>query len=197
MATINSTTDCPPLPEIEGIEIRHVPEFAGYAVGDDGNVWSCRPWGRTTNLYWRLLRSYVASNGYKTVSLRCDGATVRRTVPSLVCETFHGLRPQAMEVCHKDGVRTNDNAANLHWGTHSENMQDCVRHGTHKIPLHCGEKHWKAKLTNKNVAEIRLLLRDRSAGEVAAIFGVTASHIRAIRRGRTRHMDACTARRWQ
>lgn len=44
-----------------------------------------------------------------------------------------------------------------------------------------GEGHWKAKLTAENVQEI--LASDKSASEIAALFDVTSSHIRRIRRG--------------
>lgn len=61
----------------------------------------------------------------------------------MVCEAFHGLRPEGMEVRHLDGNSQNDAASNLAWGTRSENIRDAVRHGTHNMTrkTHCKHGH--------------------------------------------------------
>jgi hypothetical protein len=40
MAESKCSMDFPPFPVIEGVEFRHCPGHLGYAVGDDGSVWS-------------------------------------------------------------------------------------------------------------------------------------------------------------
>ena len=129
-AVIQSMADCPLMPIIEGVEIRHCPKWVGYAVGSDGSVWSWRPRNRCAKtLRWRLLKP-TPSKGYATLRLRSNGKTITQKVATMVCETFHGLRPQGMEVCHWDGNAKNDSSSNLRWGTSLENSADCRRHGT-------------------------------------------------------------------
>lgn len=76
-----------------------------------------------------LLRPGLASNGYLTVCLQCDGE--RRSVPvqHLVAKAFIGPRPDGMYVLHDNGIRTDNRAENLRYGTPSENMHDKTRHG--------------------------------------------------------------------
>lgn len=71
----------------------------------------------------RVQTGSISGNGYLY--------TAGRTIHSLVCEAFHGRRPEGAEVRHLDGNRLNNAAENLRWGTPSENRHDSVRHGTH------------------------------------------------------------------
>ncbi len=75
----------------------------------------------------RLLKPGVASNGYPTVAL---GRKNTRTLHSLVAEAFLGPRPEGQEVRHIDGNRRNPAAANLCYGTRTQNIYDAIAHGT-------------------------------------------------------------------
>ena len=46
---------------------------------------------------------------------------------ALVCETFHGPRPEGMLCCHRDDDQNNNRADNLYWGTRAENEEDRAR----------------------------------------------------------------------
>lgn len=67
------------------------------------------------------------------LKVRCytGSKQVNRKVASLVMLAFVGERPEGMDIRHLDGVVTNNNLSNLCYGTRSENILDCVRHGTH------------------------------------------------------------------
>lgn len=82
-------------------------------------------------------------NRYPCVGPTRDGKQRATPVHVLVALAFHGPRPEGMEVRHLDGTRTNNRPENLAWGTHSENMQDKVAHGTATRPLrtHCINGH--------------------------------------------------------
>jgi len=64
-----------------------------------------------------------------------------------------GLR---LECCHNDGNPENNYLENLRWDTHQSNIADSLHHGTRsKPPVHRGETHPKATLTDVEVAKIR------------------------------------------
>lgn len=46
----------------------------------------------------------------------------------LICEAFHGPCPDGHEAAHRDGTRDNNQAGNLRWLTHIENVRE--------IPVH-------------------------------------------------------------
>lgn len=50
----------------------------------------------------------------------------------LVAETYIINKDNKPCVCHKDDNPENNNADNLFWGTHQENMQDAARKGKFK-----------------------------------------------------------------
>lgn len=124
----------------------------------------------------RIFREIIASpsdNGYHTVKVGKE--TIRRH--TLVCEAFHGLRPENHEVRHLDGDASNDNANNLMWGTRQENAQDAVKHGRVNGP---------AKLSWTQALEIR---QRSSNGEgtsaLAKEFGISPQAVCDIKANRT------------
>jgi hypothetical protein len=187
VAAIQCIEDCPPLPVVEGVEIRHVPEFLGYAAGDDGSVWCCWPlFGHKCLIKWK--RASTPPNkihGYRELQVTSrvfeNQRRKQRTVIAavLVCTAFHGPRPIGMQVCHGDGVRTNDSAINLRWGTPSENVRDAFRHGTAYIPGGAkGEENPTSKLTVQQVLEIRA--SNMSQRSLARHYGVSRGAIQWI-----------------
>ena len=117
----------------------------------------------------RILRPTLC-DGYLIVGFGLDGYKLSRFVHQLVCEVFHGPRPDGMEVRHLDGSRDNNRAENLCWGTPSENRQDMLRHGTST-----------RKLTDAQAEAIR---HDPRAGpKIAAEYGVSIMTVSRIKRG--------------
>lgn len=67
-------------------------------------------------------------NGYLNVGLYKAGQPPRvRLVHQLVMETFVGPRPAGYEVLHADDNPGNNRLSNLRYGTHAENVRDCVQ----------------------------------------------------------------------
>jgi hypothetical protein len=77
------------------------------------------------------------------VGLNREGKEQKRYVHSLVAEAFIGPRPPGLEVCHGDGIPTNNRPENLRYGSHGSNLLDRVRHGTHhqSNKTHCPRRH--------------------------------------------------------
>jgi hypothetical protein len=122
---------------------RPVVGFPGYQVSDHGRVW--------TERFDRPLKPAKTHNGYLRVTLH----GLHRRVHHLVLEAFAGPRPEGAECCHGNGVRDDNRAANLRWGTSSDNAYDRVNAGTHVTTqrTHCPAGH---EYTARNTYRARL-----------------------------------------
>lgn len=193
VARLQSITECPPFPVIEGVEFRHCFNWLGYIAGSDGSIWSCRYNGSHLNQprSWRKLTSVPDKYGYRSVCIRTnDGKrSVVKRVHTLVCEAFHGPRPEGLDCCHNDGTRDNNVPSNLRWDTVSANMRDAVRLGTYCFDQrrwHRGERHAQSLLSNADVAEIRRLAGTMLGKDIAKRFNVSPQHTYDIIKGKAR-----------
>lgn len=118
-----------------------IPGFPDYYATTEGQIISTK--GREP----RVLKAYRDKLRYTHVSLRRDGQTFTRSVHTLVALTYLGAPPEGMEVRHLDGDPSNNTLSNLRYGTHSENQQDQLIHGTNKEArkTHCAQGHSYAK----------------------------------------------------
>lgn len=108
--------------------------------------------GSPYNITPRELKGGVNHSGYRYFVFSCG---THLFAHRMVLEAFVGPRPEGMFGCHSDGNPANNALHNLRWGTHSENMQDAVRHGTHSSTArtHCpwGHAHSVANNTAKGI----------------------------------------------
>jgi hypothetical protein len=117
-----------------------------YEVSSEGAVRGCRRKGSRGGLLTTSPR-----NGYPSLGLYAHGRGRMTYVHRIVAAAFHGPCPEGQEVRHLDGCRTNNTAANLTYGTPSENNYDRVRHGTHPATLktHCPYGHEYSEANTK------------------------------------------------
>lgn len=149
---------------------RPVVGFEGrYEVSDLGGVRNCRT--------GKGLRPGRSANGYLSVAL----GRKSKLVQHLVAGAFIGPRPPGMLVCHNDGSRTNNRAANLRYDTYAGNSADTERHGTRMR----GERYSTAKLTDDSAREIRRLRGIVPQSALAERFGVSPAAVQAVHDGRT------------
>ena len=152
-----------------------------YEVSDQGRVKSLarRYWtegGRVPhwcNLKARILKPGTNVHGYLFVVLSRDGEQFTRTVHRLVADAFLGLRPADMDTCHGPLGKLINTPGNLSYGTRQENMRDCLRDGTHQR----GERGSGTKLTQEQVDSIRALKGKMTQKTVAAMHGISRSHV--------------------
>jgi hypothetical protein len=115
-----------------------------YEVSDLGRV---RSLPRVTRdgrrIAGRILALGRHKHGYPVANLWMDNRYRTRTVHALIAEAFLGPVPDGMEVRHVDGDAARCVLLNLTYGTHAENMQDTLRHGTndHAGRTHCPQGH--------------------------------------------------------
>lgn len=168
----------------------------GYEVSDFGRVRSLprvvASVSKLGNPYMRRVPGGVmvpapGSHGYLGLKLTMDsGISITRLVHHLVALSFIGPRPDGNHARHLDGDKANCTLENIEYGTPVANAADKVAHGTVVL----GEKHHKAKLTARNVREIRLLVGVISFRKIGERFGVGPTAVQKIVEGRNwRHVQ--------
>jgi hypothetical protein len=124
---------------------------------------------------------FSATDGNGRGQIRVAGQTIRAT--RVMCELAHGAPPApgllAIHSCGK-GHEGCTNPCHLRWGTHAENNQDTVLHGTANL----GERCPKAKLTREDVRAIRQLKSRKLQREIAKEFGIGTQQVSRILTGR-------------
>lgn len=126
-------------------------------------------------LTWPFARDI---NGLAVV--RLDGRAVR--AHRVMCELAHGKPPMPnLDTAHDcgHGHLACMNRHHLRWDTRKGNHADKIRHGTHNR----GERNLNAKLTTADVRTIRKLRGSVKQSVLAAVYGVTPSHICGVQRG--------------
>lgn len=123
-----------------------IPGYEGYyEASDEGQVRSLdRMTVQNRWLVGRVLKASRVSSGYLAVTLAKDGQRTTRDVHVLVAEAFHAPKADASHVVrHLNGDKLDNRAANLRWGTGTENQIDRIRHGRNEQSLktHCPQGH--------------------------------------------------------
>ncbi|MDB5445665.1 MAG: hypothetical protein JWQ97_982 [Phenylobacterium sp.] len=78
----------------------------------------------------KLRRQYADRADYLCVAVAGTGKpSPTHHVHTMVCETFHGPRPEGRLALHRNDVRHDNRDENLRWGTPAENVADAWRNG--------------------------------------------------------------------
>ena len=102
-----------------------------YQVSNLGRVRAVYPLSPAVMRIKRVLKTPLDGADRPRIELSDGNGHIRYTgVARLVLEAFVGPCPSGQECLHRDGNPQNNILANIHWGTHSQNMQDRERHGT-------------------------------------------------------------------
>lgn len=107
-------------------EWRKIRDFPGYEVSSSGKVKSYINNRHGIGQESHILKPVINQHGYETV---CLGRNNRRLVHRLTAEAFIPNPNNYPLVRHLDDDPKNNNVSNLAWGTQTDNMQDCVKHG--------------------------------------------------------------------
>jgi hypothetical protein len=116
-------------------------------------LYLCKVSNKGTILYLDDTPARLINSRYISCHI-CDstGKSFPKLVHRLVAETFIGEIPEKMQVNHKDGNRHNNELDNLEIVTPSQNLKHA--HENNLVSVRKGEKHPKAKLTEKFVLQI-------------------------------------------
>lgn len=107
-------------------EWRDIPGYPGYQVSNTGKVRSYVKNRHGVGDDSHILKPVCNRHGYETV---CLGRDNRKLVHRLVALAHIPNPENAPIVRHLDDNPKNNNVGNLAWGTQTDNMQDCVKHG--------------------------------------------------------------------
>lgn len=161
------------LAPVEYRPILGAPEY--YRVGSDGSIWTC------ARGPWRPLAQASPRDGYLKIRIILkDGGKASRRSHRVVLEAFVGPRPEGCEARHLNGIRTDNRAENLQWGTPQQNFNDRRRHGT---VVTRETSRWR-RLSEDNVRHaVELFKSGEMIKDIASVLGVDASHVSKILRG--------------
>lgn len=146
-----------------------------YKISNHGRVYSIN--------YGYILRPTSKSRlGHCRVALYKNKQPKFFLIHRLVLTHFNRSPENGEECRHLDGDPSNNNIDNLEWGTHKENENDKIVHGT----LLKGENHPRSKFTKEQVIKIRELYKTGKyvQRELAVIFNVSRSSIRNVTNSR-------------
>lgn len=156
------------------IQLGLVPGTSIYLCDPNGNVYSL------SSGYLRKLAPWKRKRGHWEVRLIYDGKLRTRLVHQLVLEVWGEPRKsKEYETRHLDDNKDNNHISNLVWGTHQENMADCIRNG--KRPVCYGSSHKGSKLVESDIYEIfRMFKAGSTRTEIASLFKVSRAKISQI-----------------
>lgn len=183
---------------------RPIRGFEGYEVSSLGRVRSCDrlvccKCGSIRLYKGRILEPVKSKVGYMIVGLYKDGKRTNFTVHRLVAMAFPEICGQfrnELEVDHRNTVRTDNRAENLHWVTRSENslnpitrQRQCDARKGDKCYMfgRLGKLHHRSKpiiqysLTGEKIAEFEGLM------DAGRKLGISAGCICMVLNGRYKH----------
>lgn len=120
---------------------KKIPNFPEYLINDKGEIFSL--------FTKQIIKQNKGRNGYLLATLFKDKKRFRKTIASLVLETFVGPRPKGLLACHRNDDNQDNSLENLAWQTIEENIIDRRYNGGYKkTKFKKGEKqcpHCKGK----------------------------------------------------
>lgn len=168
---------------IEGYEGR-------YQISNQGRVKSFNRYvrnnrdGRKRFVKGRILANYIDRDNYLIIKLFKCNKGLNHKIHRLVLTTFNRKPRSKEQGNHKDGNKQNNFILNLEWCSNKEN---CL-HKIHVLGKHTkGEKHGNSKLTNIEVQEIKMLLKEDNTSQrsIATRYNVHFSIISSIKNNKT------------
>lgn len=132
----------------------------------------------------RVLSYHLSKKGYAQVVLSKNGKTATNLVHRIVACHFIQKPLNKEAVNHINCIKDDNRAINLEWCTNNENTLHAKVNKLLKGPKHLkGEYHPMVKLVEKEVVEIKKMIKDGSPLQtIANKFNVSKSNIYSIKK---------------
>ncbi|MDO3651426.1 NUMOD4 domain-containing protein, partial [Nocardia mangyaensis] len=161
--------------------LKTIDKYPNYQVSSLGYIYS-----KKTK---RRLKPFISNQGYEIITLCNKGNTKKFSVHRLIADIL--LKEYYVDgyiVNHIDGNKVNNHADNLKWCSYSENLKHAYDTGLNKAKI--GENHPSSKLNNKQINEVRDMLKSgQNYKTIADKFNVSTTLIGSINRGTRRKHD--------
>lgn len=157
--------------------MKEIKNYEGlYSVTKEGKIF-----GNKRN---KFLRQRTNRAGYLVVNLSKNNILKTLAVHRITAQTFLDNPENKRTVNHKNGNKSNNNINNLEWCTDSENQKHSYRTGLNKS---IGENHFRSNLTEKEVLEIRRLLKETKITQMklSKMFNVATGTVSNIKTRKT------------
>lgn len=165
-----------------------------FKIDSQGRIWRHRRLIAGSHVgtppYWKVIQTRRAeksvSDGYPTVMFS-DGKQRHKVFAHRVVwmVTTQADIPPGMEINHENGMRGDTRPCNLTLVTPSQNTVHGIRVLGRKAKDQRGDKNPQARLTPKQVKDIRSLSGKLAQSQLATMFGVTQTTISDIVTGKT------------
>jgi DNA-binding XRE family transcriptional regulator len=149
-----------------------------FIIDEDGQIWRHRK--------GKLVRAeHRTPQGYLQIRKMVNNKRYHTGAHRVVWEYFNGRIPDGYIINHKNGQKDDNRPWNLELTTVTENIRHAYKHG---LLDQTGQKNPAAKLTDKQVAEIRLAYSGGgyTQEQLAKKYGVSYQCISKIVRGERR-----------
>lgn len=149
-----------------------------------------------TETCW-LWTGEIVKHSYGRITYDDHNKVTRYFTHRLAWELLIGPIPEGLQVCHNCPEGDNPacvNPEHLFLGTQSDNLKDCISKGRHVSSIAPetylrGSRALKAKLTEEQIPQIRLMLQTMTPTAISRLFNVKPGAIFGIRSGKTwRHV---------
>lgn len=150
-----------------------IPNCPDYFITEDGEVYKVKK-----------VKIRIASNGYWMAHMvDSAGKKVYKTIHRILANIFIPNPDNKPQVSHIDGDRSNFKLNNLEWATQVENEAQKRIHNR----IVQGQKHYGAKMTEKDVLEIRKIYESKAMNgrELAKLYNTSYKNISSIIRRKT------------
>jgi len=154
---------------------KDIPRYEGYYMASNlGRIKSIKRQGSPGN----IRKPRLQHKGYLKLNLNKNGNGKMEFVARLIAKTFIPNPENYNQVNHINGIKIDNRAHNLEWCNNSQNRLHAFKIGLINKPV--GELNSNAKLTRKEVNEIRSFHKRYSLQELSKMYNISTQQIRNI-----------------